>query len=69
MCATDAARVTRCTGTIANGAPYAFEKPASWNGTLLVYSRGGPVVIVPPAVAPNGTRLGVLDHGYALLAS
>lgn len=69
-CTTDEAGVTQARGTIANGAPYLMAKPGDWNGTLLVYSRGGPVV-TPPADAPSapGLRSWLLDRGYALLGS
>ena len=30
-----------CTGTLEGGAPYRFETPATWNGTLLLYSHHG----------------------------
>ncbi|MBI2756571.1 MAG: hypothetical protein HYX52_07665 [Chloroflexi bacterium] len=68
-CATDDRGVERCTGTIANGAPYTWEIPSNWNGTLLVYSRGGPVVIVPALDAPRGVSAWLLQQGYALLGS
>lgn len=61
-----------CTGatTAADGAqaPFRYEVPADWNGTLLVWSRGGPVP-TPPMPGPENLRSTLLDQGYALLAS
>ncbi|SOD98329.1 alpha/beta hydrolase family protein [Blastococcus haudaquaticus] len=61
-----------CTGatTAENGAqaPFRYEVPADWNGTLLVWSRGGPVP-TPPMPGPDNLRATLLDQGYALLAS
>ncbi len=70
-----------CSGEIA-GAPYAIRLPASWNGTLLLWSHGyrqarpSPPDFTPvdrkPEAVPNGneelaTRL--LAQGYALAGS
>jgi pimeloyl-ACP methyl ester carboxylesterase len=61
------------TGTSADGATYKMEMPATWNGTLLLYSHG----YVPPMV-PNGaaedagdrtTADELLHQGYALAGS
>lgn len=68
-CAINDLGVERCTGRIANGAPYTWEVPAEWNGTLLVYSRGGPVVTMPAPNAPASVREWLLGSGYALLGS
>jgi pimeloyl-ACP methyl ester carboxylesterase len=61
-----------CTGatTAADGAsaPFRYEVPDDWNGTVLLWSRGGPVQ-TPPLPGPDSLRATLLDQGYALLAS
>jgi pimeloyl-ACP methyl ester carboxylesterase len=61
-----------CTGatTAEDGAaaPFRYEVPDDWNGTLLIWSRGGPVQ-TPPMPGPEPLRATLLDQGYALLAS
>src|SRR5712691_8459276 len=59
-------------GTLADGATYLIEVPASWNGTLFLYSHG----YVPPGM-PNpardvgdpATRIFMLSSGFALAGS
>jgi len=60
------------TGTLPDGATYLIEKPANWNGTLLLYSHGmvapgedNPAVDAPDPLTGNF----LLDHGYALAGS
>ncbi|MGY2076637.1 alpha/beta hydrolase family protein [Blastococcus sp. SYSU DS0828] len=71
-CTTGADGVRVCTGatTAEDGAqaPFRYEVPADWNGTLLLWSRGGPVP-TPPMPGPDNLRATLLDQGYALLAS
>lgn len=56
------------TGTLANGTTWVADVPASWNGTLLLYSHGfGPLTA---ADAPDpGTQAALLARGYALAGS
>jgi pimeloyl-ACP methyl ester carboxylesterase len=53
------------------GEPWRLEKPANWNGTLLLYSHGySPVATsVPPQTAPRGMHDQLVAEGYALAAS
>lgn len=66
------AQVTTTTGTLPHGAAYLIEKPASWNGTLFLYSHG---YVVPGSVNPAqdvgdaGTRFFMLSNGFALAGS
>ncbi|MBZ5504229.1 MAG: hypothetical protein LAO78_01965 [Acidobacteriia bacterium] len=60
------------TGSLPDGATYLIEVPVQWNGTLLLYSHG----YVPPGAAnpaqdvgDPGTRLFLLDNGFALAGS
>lgn len=58
-------------GVSARGAHWAIDRPAHWNGTLLLYARG----YAPgqpnaaPATAPRDARDWLLAQGYALAAS
>jgi len=60
------------TGALPDGATYLIEVPASWNGTLLLYSHG---YVVPGSANPArdvgdpGTRLFLLANGFALAGS
>lgn len=56
------------TGILANGTTWVADVPASWNGTLLLYSHGfGPLTA---ADAPDpGTQAALLARGYALAGS
>jgi hypothetical protein len=56
------------TGTLANGTTWIADVPATWNGTLLLYSHGfGPLTA---ADAPDpGTQAALLARGYALAGS
>jgi len=58
-------------GRHASGEPWRLEKPANWNGTLLLYSHGySPVASnAPPPTAPRGMHDQLLAQGYALAAS
>lgn len=65
------ASARRIDGRHTQGARWAIELPAQWNGTLLLYARGygaGPAD-TPPETAPRGTRELLLAQGYALAAS
>lgn len=60
-------------GTFADGSTYLIEVPASWNGTLVLYSHGyvsplGPNVAAPDAGDPI-THDWMLANGYALAGS
>lgn len=58
-------------GRLADGAPYALDRPANWNGTVLLWSHGYSFRSAPggPVTAPPGTRDILLAQGYALAAS
>ena len=63
--------VQRSEGRHATGERWVIDKPAQWNGTLLLYGRGygsGPREAVPES-APRGLRDTLLAQGYALAAS
>ncbi|MGW6644334.1 alpha/beta hydrolase family protein [Streptomyces iakyrus] len=63
---------THLEGRLASGAAYVMDVPASWNGTVLLYSHG-----YTPAGAPNpaqntpgpAARDALLAGGYALIGS
>ncbi|MGI5326929.1 hypothetical protein [Actinomadura nitritigenes] len=63
--------MTRVEGTLPSGGRYLIEVPATWHGTLLVWSPGYVSAAGRPASdAPDGTtRQWLLDHGYALAGS
>ena len=70
-CRTGADGVTVCTGETAGPwgtAPFRFDVPEDWNGTLLIYSRGGPVQQAPNP-GPREVKAPLLDEGYAMVAS
>lgn len=56
------------TGTLPDGATWVADKPADWNGVLVLYSHGfGPLNATN---APNAaTQEALLDSGYALVGS
>ena len=58
-------------GRSAAGADWIIERPAAWNGTLLLYARGYAAVRRPgpPESAPRELREWLLAQGYALAAS
>ena len=55
--------------TLPGGARWAAEVPASWNGTLLLYSRGYSPNVGNPDAAPKQHRQALLDAGYAIAGS
>jgi pimeloyl-ACP methyl ester carboxylesterase len=60
------------TGTLADGATWAVETPAGWNGTVLLYSHGAVLPGAPnPAVTAPDRFTGnvLLERGYALAGS
>lgn len=60
------------TGTLLDGATWLIEKPAKWNGTLVLYGHGmvAPGEANPALDAPDAiTGKFLLDHGYALAGS
>jgi hypothetical protein len=59
---------THYTGSLPDGAIWVADVPASWNGTIILYSHGfGPLTA---ADAPNATTQGdLLSLGYALVGS
>jgi len=62
---------THYEGTLLNGSTWIADKPANWNGTLLIYSHGyipGPALPAPQE-APNNTADELLAQGYALAGS
>jgi pimeloyl-ACP methyl ester carboxylesterase len=57
------------TGTAPDGTRWSLAKPAAWNGTLLIYSRGGAPAQSqgqPIQLAPRDSAPLLLAHGYAL---
>jgi hypothetical protein len=67
VAASDAAS-THHTGTLADGATWIADVPASWNGTIILFSHGfGPLTA---ADAPDpATQADLLGLGYALAGS
>ncbi len=63
--------VTTLTGTLADGATWKAEVPATWNGTLLLYSHGYRFPGPNPAtdVSDPVTSAFLLAHGFALAGS
>ncbi len=61
--------IVRLTGRSATGSSWIIERPASWNGTVLLWSHGWSPELRPPESAPRGTREKLLAAGYALAAS
>jgi hypothetical protein len=59
---------THYTGSLADGATWVADVPASWNGTIILYSHGfGPLTAQD---APDAaTQSGLLGLGYALAGS
>jgi hypothetical protein len=56
------------TGSLADGSTWVADVPASWNGTLLLYSHGFGITTAQDAPSPTvGTAL--LARGYALAGS
>ncbi|MFC5661363.1 alpha/beta hydrolase [Kitasatospora misakiensis] len=66
--AATATAATRYSGTLPDGATWIADRPARWNGTLLLFSHGfGPL---SPADAPSsGYADRLLAEGYALAGS
>ncbi|MFJ6086751.1 alpha/beta hydrolase [Streptomyces sp. NPDC092369] len=66
--AAQAATAEHFTGTLSDGATWIADKPAQWNGTLLLFSHGfGPTTA---ADAPSAAvQQALLDGGYALAGS
>jgi hypothetical protein len=62
------ASATHYTGSLTDGAIWVADVPASWNGTIILYSHGfGPLTA---ADAPDPTtQADLLDLGYALVGS
>jgi pimeloyl-ACP methyl ester carboxylesterase len=59
-------------GTLSSGAAYVMDVPASWNGTVLLYSHGYmPAGLPNPAQNAPGqaSRDSLLGQGYALIGS
>ncbi|MFI0816223.1 hypothetical protein ACH4TX_21025 [Streptomyces sp. NPDC021098] len=70
--AASAAEGEHLEGRLASGAAYVLDKPARWNGTVLLFSHGyAPKGSPNPAQnAPStATRDRLLDQGYALAGS
>ncbi|NGY64334.1 alpha/beta hydrolase [Lentzea sp. NEAU-D13] len=69
--AAQAAPATRYDGVLPNGATWIADVPATWNGTLLLYSHGyNPTPVNPPTNSPNpATAEALLARGYALAGS
>src|SRR5580698_10328077 len=56
------------TGTLADATTWIADVPASWNGTLLLYSHGFGPLNAADAPDPN-TQQALLGMGYALAGS
>ena len=56
-------------GTLPGGARWTAEVPASWNGTLLLWSRGYSPNVGAPDAAPAPVKAELLKAGYALAGS
>ena len=56
---------THLTGTLSDGATYVIDVPASWNGTLLLYSHG---YVAPGSPNPATDAGDPLTGGYMLAA-
>jgi pimeloyl-ACP methyl ester carboxylesterase len=71
LAAGSSAAAERIDGQHAGGARWAIERPESWNGTLLLYSRGYTPTRsnAPPETAPRDLHDWLLAQGYALAAS
>ena len=69
--ATAAEPVTELGGTLANGATWAAEVPADWNGKLVLYSHGFRPGPDNPAWDPgfDSTAQALTDRGFAVAAS
>ncbi|WP_433122970.1 alpha/beta hydrolase family protein [Arthrobacter koreensis] len=68
---TTAEPVTELGGTLANGATWAAEVPAGWNGKLVLYSHGFRPGPDNPAWDPgfDSTAQALTDRGFAVAAS
>jgi len=64
LCANAAAQ-SHITGTLPDGATYVIDVPATWNGTLLLYSHG---YVVPGAANPAQDVGDPITGGYLLAA-
>ena len=67
-----AGSVTTINGTLADGALYKIQCPATWNGTLLLYSHGYVVPGSPKVATDAGDSVTggyLLAHGFALAGS
>jgi pimeloyl-ACP methyl ester carboxylesterase len=56
-------------GVLPGGARWVAEMPATWNGTLLLWSRGYSPTVGAPEIGPANVRDRLLAAGYALAAS
>lgn len=57
-------------GQSASGALWVIDKPARWNGALVVYMHGYVAPVLPPSLPANGpTRDSLLARGFAIAAS
>lgn len=63
-----AAPGSEVTGTLANGTTWVADFPASWNGTLILYSHGFGPLVAQDAPDPT-TKAALLAGGYALAGS
>ncbi len=63
-----AAPGSEVTGTLADGTTWVADFPASWNGTLILYSHGFGPLVAQDAPDP-GTKAALLADGYALAGS
>jgi hypothetical protein len=61
-----AASPTHHEGTLASGATWIADVPASWNGTIILYSRGASATVAKDAPDP-ATQQALLGGGYALV--
>jgi pimeloyl-ACP methyl ester carboxylesterase len=59
----------RATGTSIGGSKWLADKPANWNGTLLLWSHGYWGALRDPENGPRSARETLLAAGYALVGS
>ena len=59
---------THLTGTLSDGATWVADLPATWNGTLLLFSHGWGPPSAQDAIS-DAVRTELLDEGYAMAGS
>jgi hypothetical protein len=67
--AASSAASTHYTGSLPDGATWVADVPASWNGTIILYSHGFGPLTAQDAPNPPATKADLLSLGYALVGS